>query len=533
MSEAPNGIDARTLRSMLGDGEEIAIIDVREEGVFADDGHLLLASNVPLSHLELRLPTLVPRKRTRIVVCDGAEGLAEAAAAKLLRFGYVNARVLTGGAPAWAQAGERLYTGVYVPSKAFGEYVHHHDRTPDVTPTELAAWKREGRDLVILDSRPLEEYRRNTIPGSIDCPSAELTYRVHDLVRSPETTVVVNCGGRTRAIIGAQALINAGLTNPVYALKDGTQGWHLAGMALAKGCTQHAPAPSSQGLAKAREAASRLARRFDVRTIGWRELQALQAEPSRTVYCLDVRTPEEFEARHLPGSVHAPGGQLVQATDTWLAVRNAIVVLVDDQGVRATATGAWLKQMGWREVRVLEAIPADAPHASGPAVVEPLGFDQISVETIEAPALAQAIRAGSAKVVDFDLSLNYRDGHIPGAWHAVRSRLAASLPKVPGTDPLVFTSADALLARFAAADAAGLSARKVMVLQGGTGAWKKAGLPLEQGDDRLTGPADDMRYRALDRKQGVEAAIREYLQWEVDLVHATGADPDFNFRRYP
>ena len=524
-------IDVRQLRRVLDDGGEIAVIDVREEGVCARDGHLLHAANVPLSHLEMRLPALVPNRSTRIVVCDGGDGLARKAAARLVTYGYSHCRVLDGGTPAWAAAGERLYTGQYVPSKAFGEYVHHYDRPPEVNASDLHAWQREGRDLLILDSRPLEEYRRKTIPGSIDCPSAELAYRVHDLLRSPDTTVVVNCGGRTRAIIGAQALINAGIANKVYALKDGTQGWHLMGYPLAVGRTEHAPAPSARGLEQARAAAQRVARRFGVRAIDKAQLRSLAATPDKTVYLLDVRTPEEYAAGHLRGSVHAPGGQLVQATDTWLAVRNATVVLIDNDGVRATMTASWLIQMGWTEVYVLtDALTAvELEHGTG--AVETLGLEAIDTPTIGCVELQRLITGNAAEVIDFDNSLSYREGHVPGAWHAVRSRLASDLRAVPAASTLVLTSPDSVLARLASSDLVQLTSAAIKVLEGGTNAWRAAGFPLEAGAARMTGPADDIKYRALDRSTNVESAIREYLQWEVDLLQAVESDPDFRFRR--
>ena len=217
------------LRRMLDDGDEIALLDTREEGVFSRDGHILLASSVPLSHLEMRIAALVPRKSVRLVVCDAGEGLAQTAAERLSGFGYTNVMVLEDGTAAWVAAGYRLYTGVHVPSKAFGEYVFHHDHTPEVTPDELAAWQKDGRDMLILDSRPLDEFRAQHHPGRHRLPERRARVSRARLTRSKESTVVVNCGGRTRSIIGAQALINAGLENRVYALKDGTQGWHLAG----------------------------------------------------------------------------------------------------------------------------------------------------------------------------------------------------------------------------------------------------------------------------------------------------------------
>lgn len=526
-------IQPAQLRRMLDDGGEIALLDVREEGVFARDGHILLASNVPLSHLELMVCALLPRKTVRIVVCDGAEGFAATAAGRLLALGYPNVSLLEGGASAWKAAGERLYTGVYVPSKAFGEYVLHEDQPPEVTADELHAWKNDGRDVVILDSRPLDEYRRNSIPGAIDCPSAELVYRIHDLLRSADTTVVINCGGRTRSIIGAQALINAGLKNPVYALKDGTQGWHLAGYTLDHGRTDEAAMPSAAGAAHSREDAVRVARRFGVRTISAAQLKALKENSKRTVYLIDVRGPEEYAAGHVPGSRCAPGGQLIQATDVYLAVRHAAVVLIDDNGARATTTSAWLIQMGWRDVFVLENALKRDDLVRGAETVNALGLEDIEVKTISAAALHTLIADKQVAVADLANSLRYSEGHIPGAWHVVRSRLRENLEVMPKIKRLVFTAPDGeTLAKLAARDAMQLTAASIEVLEGGTAAWIAAGYPLERGTARLTGPDDDIKYKALDRKADVEAAIREYLEWEIDLVNATASDPDFRFRRF-
>lgn len=523
----------QALRQMLGDGRELAIIDVREEGIFARDGHLLVASNLPLSHLEVRAPLLLPRRSVRIVVCDEDDGLSQIAATRLMKAGYSDVSVLEGGTPAWIGAGERLYTGVYVPSKAFGEYVHHHDHTPEIDAAQLTAWKNSGRDLLILDSRPFAEYRRQTIPGSIDCPGVELGYRIHSMLRSPETTVVVNCGGRTRGIIGAQALINAGIANRVYALKDGTQGWHLAGFPLARGNEDRAPLPTATGLKEAKEDSAKIAQRYGVQTITRAQLQSRQALPDQTLYLFDVRTPEEYSEGHLPGSVLASGGQLIQATDTWIAVRHGNIVLVDDNGVRATMTAAWLNQMGFPHVFVLQDGLSGAQLVGGVPAVEPLNAQRLKSNAISVADLSASIRSGGVQVVDLDFSLNYINGHIPGAWHAVRSRLERDVGKIPGEGPMVFTSPDGLLARFSAADATYFSKREISVLEGGTAAWRSAGLALESGDERLTGPADDMRYRALEQRQGVENAIRDYLKWEVNLLEATSRDPDFMFRRYP
>lgn len=517
---------------MLDAGGELAVLDVREEGVYSHDGHLLLVSNVPLSVLELRVPALVPRLATRVVVCDGGEGLAAKAAEKLLAGGYTNVGVLDAGTPAWAAAGFPLYTGVYVPSKAFGEYIQHEDAPREVTAVELAEWQRTGKDIVVVDSRPPEEFRRNSIPGAFDCPSAELPYRMADFVRTAQTVVVVNCGGRTRSIIGAQALINAGFPNPVHALKDGTQGWKLAGFTLNHGREEMVPLPTARGLDWARQAAARVSKRYGIRRIDFARLQKLRADAARTLYLFDVRSPEEFAQGHLPGALSAPGGQLVQATDTFIAVRHAVIVLTDNDGVRATMTAAWLAQMGHDQVYVLAH--GDAPDAAvrGPAPEVLLEGAVRCRETITAAGLKSLLAAGSAQVVDLDSSLRYREGHIPGAWHVVRSRLVEQLKKIPPTQLLVFTATEETLAGLTATDAAQLVTIPVKVLAGGTVAWRAAGFAVETGDARMTGAADDLSYRALDRKDNVEAAMREYLRWEVELLHAVASDADFRFRRY-
>ncbi|MGH7098916.1 MAG: rhodanese-like domain-containing protein, partial [Stellaceae bacterium] len=202
-------IDARNLKAQLHDGGEIALLDAREEGVFGRS-HLLMASSVPLSRLELLVDDLVPRRGTRVVWCDDGDGTALRAAGRMRALGYTDVAVLGGGLAAWQAAGHRLYSGVHVPSKAFAEVVEHEAGTPWIAAPDLQKLIAGGADIAIFDSRSYEEYHDNSIPGAVSVPGAELVYRFTDMVRSPQTTVIVNCGGRTRSIIGAQSLISAG-----------------------------------------------------------------------------------------------------------------------------------------------------------------------------------------------------------------------------------------------------------------------------------------------------------------------------------
>ena len=511
-------ITPRQLRALMSAGGELAILDVREEGVHARN-HLFLATSAPLSHLELRIGRLVPRPSTRIVLVDDDEHLAQRAARVLRGLGYRDLHVLADGNAGWKAAGYELYSGVHVPSKAFGEHVEHHDGTPRIAAAELKAKLDAREDLVVLDSRPMSEYRVMNIPGAIDCPGAELVYRAHQAAPRPETLVVVNCAGRTRSIIGAQSLINAGIPNKVVALKNGTMGWHLAGLELERGQSRTAQIPSEISLQKAIEAAAKVAKRFGIRKITLSELKTLQAD--RTTYLFDVRSPEEYAAGHLQGSISAPGGQLVQATDSYAAVHGARIALVDDHGVRATMTASWLLQMGWREVFVVSGANFDSREPAFPATAPSCTF--LKPEELRTKS--------DTLILDLATSLQYRAGHIPGAAFAIRSRLANHVDAFTG--PVACTSPDGVLARYAAADLSALLKRDIAALEGGTGAWRAAGLPLEQGETRMLEPPEDVYYKPYDHQAQIEAAMQDYLQWEVALLEQIRRDPDCRFKDFP
>jgi rhodanese-related sulfurtransferase len=530
MAERLNTIAPAELRRRLHDGGEIAIVDARGEGSF-HNRHLLMASCLPLSRLELIAADLLPRRAAPIVVCDDGEGLAERGAARLIEGGWRDVSVLAGGVGAWGAAGFPVYSGVHVPSKAFAEVVEHEMQTPWISAEELAERQRQGGDMAIFDSRSYEEYHTNSIPEAISVPGAELVYRFHDLVPSPETFVVVNCGGRTRSIIGAQALRDAGVPNRVVSLKDGTMAWHLAGFAVVAGATRRFSAVSAEGIAAARRRAEAVARRYGVPVIDRRMLKQWQSEAGeRTLYLLDVRDPQEYRAGHLPGSLMAPGGQLVQETDSWLGVWGARVVLVDDSGVRALMTASWLRRMGWDASVLdggLDGVDFEPGMPSSDTGTFPLaGPEPATISPAD-------LRANPAVLVDLALSRRHREGHIPGAWFAVRARLAEAVVKLPAAGDLVLTSEDGTIARFAAAEIAPTAGRPVKLLEGGTAAWKAAGLPLETGLEKRADEPDDVSLSARDRPAERERYMREYLAWEIDLVNQIARDSDCRFRLAP
>lgn len=518
------------VRRFLRDGREIALIDLREEGPYSR-AHPLFAVNVPLSRIELLILDLVPRRSVPIVLygeMDGPDRLVARAVRVFRRLGYSDVSVLEGGLEGWRGSGGELFQDVNVPGKAFGELVEATCHTPSLVAAELHRRLAAGEDLVVLDARRTEEFAVMSIPSGLSVPGGELALRVRDAAPDPHTVVVVNCAGRTRSIIGTQSLVNAGIPNPVFALRNGTIGWTLAGLALDRGATRRTVAQPMSAHVDARAAAVSLADRTGVRVLDAAALRALVRRAELTVYRLDVRSPDEHAAGHPQGFRNAPGGQLVQATDEWIGVRHGTIVLTDDDGVRARMAGHWLRQLGWTEVFVLDGWDGLVlEHGPVPPRLADLPR---GIETIGPFALRKLLEVEDVLLIDLARSPDFRREHIPGARFAVRAEL-------PGFDVLlaerilVLTSPDGVLAAFAAAELQASTGRSPLLLAGGTNAWRDAGLPVESGlaSDMALSVPDDVYKRPYEGTDNDQTAMQAYLDWEFGLVAQLERDGTHGF----
>jgi rhodanese-related sulfurtransferase len=264
--------------------------------------------------------------------------------------GYTDVRQLDGGLQAWQSAGYELFRDVNSYAKAFGELVESRRHTPSLPADQVAALIASKANIRVLDVRRFDEYATMNIPGSVSVPGAELVLRAGRVVPDPETTIIVNCAGRTRSIIGTQSLINAGVANKVLALRNGTIGWVIAKHDLEHGADRRGGIGLFEG---AKTNAHEVAYRAGVRHVGPEDAMALEAQRHRTLYRFDVRASDDYAAGHIPGFRHYPGGQLVQEIDMAAPVRGARILLTDNMAVRADMTASWLAQMGW-ETYVLE-----------------------------------------------------------------------------------------------------------------------------------------------------------------------------------
>jgi rhodanese-related sulfurtransferase len=503
---------------------EIALIDLREEDPFARN-HPLFAAQMSVGRIEQEALDRLPRKDVPVVLYDNGEGLVQTGADRLAALGYTNVRGLEGGLAGWRDAGLELFQDVNSYSKAFGELVEARRHTPSLPAPEVKARLDARADMVILDARRFEEYNTMSIPGGISTPGAELVLRARELAPDPNTTIIVNCAGRTRSLIGAQSLVNAGVPNPVFALRNGTIGWTLARQILEHGQTRRFGPVADQTLNEAREKARDVAYRAGVKRIDRRGLERLSRDVERTLYRFDVRTPEEYASGHLPGFRSAPGGQLVQETDMMAPVRGARIVLADDLGPRADMTASWLAQMGW-EVYVLDG-GFDGPLDTGPwrPTLPPLP----DAPSISANDLAATLSNGPVTVIDLAPGPVHRKGHVPGAWFAIRARLAEAAPQIDPGAQIVLSSPDGALARLAHGEAAALFGDRVRVLEGGTAAWASAGLALDTGFDRALSAAEDVYKRPYEGTDNAEAAMQAYLDWEFGLVEQLKRDGTHGF----
>ncbi|HET9403425.1 MAG TPA: rhodanese-like domain-containing protein [Burkholderiales bacterium] len=521
-------VTASQLKNMLHDGGEIALLDVREAGQFGES-HLLFATPLPYSRLELDVVALVPRNSARIVLCDDdGKGTSAPAARRLQALGYTDVAVLGGGNRAWSGAGYGLFKGVNVPSKLFGELVEHEYSTPRITAQELVRMKEANEDFVLFDGRPLHEHQKMTIPGSTCCPNAELPYRVSSMVKDPRTKIIVNCAGRTRSILGAQTLINFGVPNPVYALENGTQGWYLSDLKLEHGSMRRYPERIDEAsLPTLKAAAGRLMDRFAVRSVTARQVEAWQKETNRTTYLCDVRTPEEFATGTIPGAVHAPGGQLIQATDQWVGVRNARIVVIDGgEGVRAPVVASWLAQLGCDPWVLEGGVKSGLKGVLAISTVLP------DLAKLSAAELKRACDAGHCAVFDLGGSMNFRKAHVPGSRWSTRARLAADASEENG--PIVLVAEDAGVARLAAVELFEAGRQDVKSLEGGLAAWTKAGYPTEASPDVPTdAECIDHLFFVHDRHAGNKEAMKQYLAWETGLMAQLDGQDRTSFRIGP
>ena len=343
-------IHAETLKSWLSDKDEIAFIDVREIGQHTK-GHPFFSISIPYSLFELNLEILIPNKKTKMILLDQNDGISILAYKAATLIGYSNIFILEEGVNGWINSGYKLFDGINVPSKSFGELIEKHFHTPSITAKELNEKQKNNENCIVIDGRPFDEYQNMSIPNSICCPNGELAYSVSSHVKDINTEIIINCAGRTRSIIGAQTLIDLGISNKVKALENGTQGWFLSDLCLDHNKNDFLDVrPDDTELKKIQNKIFKLLIKHSINLIDFSKAQELILDKNKSTFIFNVTNSN----KNMNSIRHVPGGQLVQATDKYIGVWKATVILVDDGDlIRAGTTAIWLKKMGY-QVHVLK-----------------------------------------------------------------------------------------------------------------------------------------------------------------------------------
>lgn len=509
-------IDVSTIREHLRQQDEIAFIDVREAGEFGR-GHAFLAANLPLSELETKVIRVIPRRNVVVVVQDQEGGdRARRAIRRLQQLGYRNVFLARGGVDGWQQAGHLLFQGVNVPSKAFSEWIEHQAHTPTLSAEQIYRWQQQGKAFLLLDGRTLQEFRQHHIPGAIHCPNAELVDWLLSQQLPDDLPIVITCAGRTRGIIGAQSLIDAGIRQPVAALAGGTQAWRIAGLPLNQKshveAFTHSPAISPLFS-------------NEIPITDARQLALWRNDPSISTFIFDVRSEHEYQQGSLPGAAWIAGGQLIQTLDEHVATRGAQIVLFDPTGSRGRVTAWWLYQLGWK----VSLYQDDNLSLNEPA--RQASLDQL-FPGVTVLSARQALTRLTHKVqlLSADRSQHYLKHHIVGAGWINRAELPQQAQYLDPDQPVWIFAAEASLAWAIAWDLQQDFGINAQVILGGIAEWQQAGWSLTEGE-----LSDEQRIDFLfwlhDRHSGNLQASRDYLAWEAGLPAAIEREALHGFRR--
>jgi rhodanese-related sulfurtransferase len=511
------------MAALMSSDALFAVFDVRERGEY-NECQIPNTTSLPRSQIEFRIAEMVPNRTIPIVVYDEGGRRAELAGETLAALGYEKVSFLDGGLAMWRNEGRETVSGVNVPSKAFGEKVHHDRNVPDLSPEELKSLIDSDVDLTILDMRTPEEYGRFCIPGGVNIPGGDLILWADELRRKP--TVIVNCAGRTRSIIGAAGLRRLGLTN-VRALRNGTMGWVLAGFQLETKPARSGPAANSDSKTQALATALSIAAEEKLAWVKVEDL-ALSVGNSRggVTYFIDVRSEHEYAAGHIAGSINVPGGQAVQRADDFVPVRNAEIVFISNQSARAVMAAYWYRQMGFKQVRVLQGgidawKSSGQPLVIGTALQEPLGFSgaKRATQYIDAAKLKDQIDNGLCTVLDVSPSIEHESGHVSGAKWISRGWIDIKLPELIAdrANRTVLTCPDGRQSTFAAQQLARVGFANISVLAGGLRGWTAAGYLTDSGLSAALTPANDVVLSPSIR--GNKEDMQKYLAWELELKH--------------
>ena len=219
-----NLLEPAALQQMIQRGEKPVLIDVMSRLECMDHG---IPDSLCIAEEEFaaNAPRLLP-DRNRSLVFYGDSDLGDlgersrGSAAAAIKQGYGQVSVLSGGLPAWKQAGYPTVSRERIP------------RVPveSIKPEYFERWISKRRDPLILDLRREERFKEGHLPGAINIPLYLLQERYPEIPLNRPVLVVDERGSRT--FLAASYLVRKGVGD-VKRLFGGMQMWQ-AQVAMAK-----------------------------------------------------------------------------------------------------------------------------------------------------------------------------------------------------------------------------------------------------------------------------------------------------------
>ena len=101
-------------------------------------------------------------------------------------------------------------------------------KAPHISAQQLAGYLSGNEDLVLLDIRTESEYEAGHIQGAQWFPRGKLEYYIQDLIKDPDSRIVLYCRTGGRSALATLTLKDMGYEN-VVDLDGGFKEWVAAG----------------------------------------------------------------------------------------------------------------------------------------------------------------------------------------------------------------------------------------------------------------------------------------------------------------
>jgi hydroxyacylglutathione hydrolase len=184
---------------------------------------------------------------------------------------------------------------------------------------------------------------------------------------------------------------------------------------------------------------------------------------------IDIRSPREFAAGHVPDSYGIPLGSSLSTWVGWVVPFGSPVVLVADDPVGREEAILQLIRIGYDELRgYLEG---------GIGAWRAAGFPTTHAPMVDAEGLHAWMRCGDPPaIVDVRFDAEWRAGHLPEAVQLEPGRIAAgAVERIPRDRPVVIHCGSGNRAMVALSLLERFGYRNLTVLDTGFGKWREAG----------------------------------------------------------